>query len=102
MMEQVVAPENLRKAWARVKANAGAPGIDGMTVAEFPAFCREHWPAIRSALMKGTYRPAPVRRVLRSRHAHVMDCSSLRAKSPRLSGTARCGPARRGGVAPVN
>ena len=63
MMEQVIAPENLRKAWARVKANAGAPGIDGMTVEEFPALCREHWPVIRSALMEGTYRPAPVRRV---------------------------------------
>ena len=55
--------ENLRRAWQRVKANAGAPGIDGMTVEAFPAFCREHWPRIRSALMEGTYRPAPVRRV---------------------------------------
>ena len=63
MMEQVLAPENLRRAWHRVKANAGAPGIDGMTVAMFPAFCREHWPRIRSALITGTYRPAPVRRV---------------------------------------
>ena len=63
MMEQVLAPENLRRAWRRVKANAGAPGIDGMTVEEFPASCREHWPRIRSALMAGTYRPAPVRRV---------------------------------------
>ena len=63
MMEQVLAPENLRAAWRRVKANAGAPGIDGMTVEAFPAFGREHWPRIRSALMAGTYRPAPVRRV---------------------------------------
>ena len=63
MMEQVLAPENLRVAWRRVKANAGAPGIDGMTVEAFPAFCREQWPRIRSALMAGTYRPAPVRRV---------------------------------------
>src|ERR1035437_1863587 len=63
MMEQILAPENLRAAWKRVKANAGAPGIDGMTVEAFPAFSREHWPRIRSALMAGTYRPAPVRRV---------------------------------------
>jgi RNA-directed DNA polymerase len=63
MMEQVLAPENLRKAWQRVKANAGAPGIDGMTVEAFPAFCRKHWSRIRSALMEGTYRPAAVRRV---------------------------------------
>ena len=63
MMEQVLVSENLHAAWRRVKANAGAPGIDGMTVEAFPAFCREHWPRIRSALMAGTYRPARVRRV---------------------------------------
>jgi RNA-directed DNA polymerase len=63
MMEQVIASENLKKAWHRVKSNAGAPGIDGMTIEEFPAFCRKHWVRIRSALMEGTYRPAPVRRV---------------------------------------
>ncbi len=63
MIEQVLAPENLQRAWQRVRANAGAPGVDGMTVAAFPAFCRERWPTIRSALMTGTCRPAPVRRV---------------------------------------
>jgi RNA-directed DNA polymerase len=63
MMEQVLARENMLAAWQRVKSNAGAPGIDGMTVGAFPAFSREHWPRIRSALMDGTYRPAPVRRV---------------------------------------
>ena len=63
MMEQVLAPANLKAAWRRVKANAGAPGIDGMNVEEFPAFMREQWPRISSALTKGTYRPAPVRRV---------------------------------------
>ncbi len=63
MMEQVLDPENLRRAWQRVKSNAGAPGIDGMTVEAFPAFSQKHWPRIRSALMTGTYRPAPVRRV---------------------------------------
>lgn len=63
MMEQVLASENLQRAWRRVRTNAGAPGVDGMTVDEFPAFCREHWPRLRSALMEGTYRPASVRRV---------------------------------------
>ncbi len=63
MMEQVLERENLLKAWQRVKSNAGAPGIDGMTVDSFPEFCQEHWARIRSALMSGTYKPAPVRRV---------------------------------------
>jgi RNA-directed DNA polymerase len=63
VMEQVLAAETLHAAWRRVRANAGAPGIDGMTVEAFPAFGRVHWPRIRSALASGTYRPAPVRRV---------------------------------------
>ena len=63
LMERILAPENLATAWRRVKANAGAPGIDEMSVAMFPAFCRQHWPRIRSRLIEGTYRPAPVRRV---------------------------------------
>ena len=62
-MEQILGRKNLLEAWQRVKSNAGAPGIDGMTVEAFPAFSREHWPRIRSALMEGTYDPAPVRRV---------------------------------------
>ena len=63
MMERILAPENLAAAWKRVRSNKGAPGIDGMTVSAFPAFCREHWPRIRAALDDGTYRPATVRRV---------------------------------------
>ena len=54
---------NMNLAWKQVKANKGAPGIDGMTIDEFPAFAREHWERIRSQLSAGTYRPAPVRRV---------------------------------------
>lgn len=63
MMEQILAPDNLAAAWKRVKANKGAPGIDGMTIEAFPAFCREHWPRICEAIREGTYSPASVRRV---------------------------------------
>jgi len=54
---------NLNLAWKQVKANKAAPGVDGMTIDDFPAFAREHWERIRSQLSKGTYHPAPVRRV---------------------------------------
>ncbi|OYT87954.1 MAG: group II intron reverse transcriptase/maturase [Burkholderiales bacterium PBB3] len=63
MIEDILEPENLAQAWKRVKANKGAPGIDGMTVEDFPAFAREHWPRIATAIREGNYRPAPVRRV---------------------------------------
>ena len=38
MIEEILEPENLSAAWKRVKRNKGAPGIDGMTVEDFPAF----------------------------------------------------------------
>ncbi len=63
MIDEILEPENLAQAWQRVKANQGAPGIDGMTVEDFPAFAREHWPRIATAIREGNYRPAPVRRV---------------------------------------
>jgi RNA-directed DNA polymerase len=64
MIEEILESENCAAAWQRVKANKGAPGIDGMTVEDFPAFAREHWPWIAIAIRNGTYRPAPVRRVM--------------------------------------
>ena len=63
LMEAIVARDNLKKALAQVKRNKGAPGIDGMTVAELTPHLKEHWPAIRAQLLDGTYRPQPVRRV---------------------------------------
>lgn len=63
LMERVLASENMRRAWKRVKANKGAPGIDGMRIEDFPEFARSSLPAIRQALCEGTYRPQPVRRV---------------------------------------
>jgi RNA-directed DNA polymerase len=62
LMERVLTPENLRKAWHQVKANHGAPGVDGMTIEDFPVFARDHWPSIRQALRDETYQPSPVRR----------------------------------------
>jgi RNA-directed DNA polymerase len=63
LMEEVVEGENLRRAWKRVKANQGSPGVDGMTVFALKDYLNKHWPAIREQLLMGTYQPQPVQRV---------------------------------------
>ena len=47
----------------RVRANGGAPGVDGMSVDELPGHLKEHWPSIRRKLEEGTYQPSAVKRV---------------------------------------
>jgi group II intron reverse transcriptase/maturase len=56
----------LQAAWRRVKANAGAAGVDGVTIEEIAADAQVEaaWQgALREDLHRKTYRPAPVRRV---------------------------------------
>lgn len=62
LLEQILDRENMRKAWARVKANRGASGVDEMSIAEASGFIRQNWSAICSSLENGRYKPAPVRR----------------------------------------
>ncbi|MCP4575358.1 MAG: group II intron reverse transcriptase/maturase, partial [Deltaproteobacteria bacterium] len=61
--ERILSRENMRQAWKRVKANKGAPGIDNMSIKEFPDFARENWNPIRESLADGSYQPLPVKRV---------------------------------------
>src|SRR6202166_255587 len=63
LMEEVCERENCKQALARVKANKGSAGVDGMTIQELPEFLKQHWPAIREQLLSGTYKPEPVKRV---------------------------------------
>ena len=63
LMEEVCERENCKQALARVKANQGSPGVDGLTVNEVTGYLKQHWPAIREQLLSGTYVPQPVKRV---------------------------------------
>ncbi|MGX2032444.1 MULTISPECIES: group II intron reverse transcriptase/maturase [Methylocaldum] len=63
LMERVLDRANLRRAWKRVKANRGAPGMDGMRIEDFAEFARSHWAEIRQQLADGSYQPQAVRRV---------------------------------------
>jgi group II intron reverse transcriptase/maturase len=50
-------------AWKRIRANQGGPGVDGVTVEQFPAWMAERRDAVLRALGEGTYEPSPVLRV---------------------------------------
>lgn len=63
MFEQIVARDNLLRAWQRVKANKGAAGIDHVSVTDFPSWSQQHWPHIKQQLSDGDYQPQAVRRV---------------------------------------
>jgi RNA-directed DNA polymerase len=63
LMEEICERENCKQALARVKANKGSAGVDGMTVQQLPEFLKQHWPGIREQLLSGTYKPQPVKRV---------------------------------------
>ena len=63
LMEQILSRENLNAAYLKVKANQGAPGVDGMSVTELKDHVRKHWVSLEAKLKAGTYQPAAVRAV---------------------------------------
>jgi group II intron reverse transcriptase/maturase len=64
LWERVFSRANLMSALKRVEHNRGAPGVDGLTVAELRDWLSEHWDATRVALDAGVYRPLPVAQVM--------------------------------------
>jgi len=63
LMSAVLERGNLMRAYERVLRNKGAPGVDGMTVADLKPYLKTHWPVLREQLREGRYRPSPVRKV---------------------------------------
>jgi len=63
LSDKVYALPTLRAAFARVKANRGAPGVDHVTVAMFDQRRDANLAGLSAALRDGTYRPQPIRRV---------------------------------------
>ena len=64
IMERVFEPRRLQTAWQQVRSNAGAAGIDQMTVADFEQRESELLALIHEKLKAGTYRFKPARRTL--------------------------------------
>ena len=63
ILSKILDKDNLNRAYKRVKANKGAPGIDGMTIEEVLPWLKEHNHEIVERIRRGKYSPSPVRRV---------------------------------------
>jgi RNA-directed DNA polymerase len=63
LIDKVYAPETLEMAWAKVRANDGAAGVDGQSIERFAAKSDQYLAELSMALRKGSYRPQAVKRV---------------------------------------
>lgn len=63
LFEKVFTPANLKAAWKQVHANKGAAGVDSLKIDDFIEWAKMHWKQCESSLLKGSYRPLPVKRV---------------------------------------
>jgi RNA-directed DNA polymerase len=97
LLEVALTRENLLAAWKRVEANKGAAGVDGLDIEQTAQLLRTTWPPARQALLAGTYRPQPVRRVMINRvdHRVLRPAGGTPTRMTSNSRTARCGPACR-------
>jgi len=63
LIEQMVERSNMKMAYFQVMRNRGAAGIDNMSVESLMPYLREEWPEIKEQLVKGQYKPKPVKKV---------------------------------------
>jgi RNA-directed DNA polymerase len=63
LLEQILSPTNLHKAYKRVKSNDGSGGIDKMEVESLGEYLVVNKEDLIRSILDGTYRPNPVRRV---------------------------------------
>ena len=62
LLERILSRDNLNRAYKQVRANKGAPGIDGMTIEDALPWLREHREELLESIRQGKYKPQPVRR----------------------------------------
>jgi group II intron reverse transcriptase/maturase len=63
LLEQILSPDNLNRAYRQVKSNGGAAGIDKMDCDQLSSYLHEHGVQLTESIRQRTYRPNPVRRV---------------------------------------
>ena len=63
LLEKILEPENLNRAFKQVKKNKGSHGVDKMEVEHLLQYLNDNGEEIRKSILEGKYRPKPVRRV---------------------------------------
>jgi Retron-type reverse transcriptase len=63
LLEFILSPENLNRAYKQVKRNKGSGGVDSMEVKDLLPYLLSHKEELIESLYAGKYRPNPVRRV---------------------------------------
>ncbi len=63
LIDKVSRLDVLERAWAKVQSNAGACGVDGITVERFGKDSRQRLLALSEQIKRGAYQPQPVKRV---------------------------------------
>jgi RNA-directed DNA polymerase len=63
LLELILSPTNLNRAYKQVKSNKGSGGIDGMKVDEIVDYLLHHKEKLLTSIANGKYKPNPVRRV---------------------------------------
>ena len=63
LLEQILSPTNLNKAYKQVKSNKGSGGVDGLAVEDLLNYLRDHKDELLQSIIRGKYKPNPVRRV---------------------------------------
>lgn len=63
LIDKVASERTLGIAWAKVQTNAGACGVDGITVGHFAKDSDHRLLAVNEQIKEGRYQPKPIRRV---------------------------------------
>jgi RNA-directed DNA polymerase len=63
LIDKVWSERTLELAWEKVKSNAGACGVDGITIGRFAKDSQNRLLAVNGQLKRGSYQPKPVKRV---------------------------------------
>ena len=63
LIDKVYSPKTLSLAWQKVRSNAGACGVDGITIEAFEKDSERRLLVVNEHLKRGSYQPKPVKRV---------------------------------------